>query len=263
MKKNINLYTFTTVVCHIFLIGMLCSCSQSRMMDANYVYFNNGADTVTVQQKETVIQPNDLLSIQVFSRTLNQEQAAIFNIPSSANGVVQGYQVNAAGDLELPVIGPLQAAGLTKDQLQTMLAEKLTNYVKNASVLVRFLQFNVNILGEVRSPGTQKFLVDRVTIIDALSAAGDLTDFGRREDVMVIREEKGRKMYYTVDLRSKAVFRSPVYVLQPNDIVYVRPNKYRLKSLSIDPDVQRKTSIFFTVFSFALNIFILIRTFIR
>ena len=91
----------------------------------------------------------------------------------------------------MPVIGDIKAAGLSKDSLQFLLEQKLAGYIKGPSVLVRFLGFNVNVLGEVRTPGTHKFLVDNVTVIDAISAAGDLTDYGKREDVTVIREEGG------------------------------------------------------------------------
>jgi polysaccharide export outer membrane protein len=138
--------------------------------------------------------------------------------------------------------------------LQTALEKRLTDNVRNPSVLVRLLQFNVNVLGEVRTPGTQKFLVDRVTIIDALSSAGDLTDFGKREDVMVIREEEGKKIYHSVDLRSKTLFQSPAYFLQPNDIVYVAPNKNKLKTIDMDTDAQRKTGLVLSVISLVVGI---------
>src|SRR3712207_1189008 len=156
-----------------------------------------------------VIHPYDILSIQVFSKTLNQEQAAIFNIlNTSNNGATQtsqvnmaaGYQVSMSGTIDVPVIGGVKAVGLTKEQLQNLLAQKLADYVKSPTVIVRFLQFNVNVLGEVRSPGTHKFFQDRVTIIDAISSAGDLTDNGKRQDVTVIREENGKKIYRKIDL---------------------------------------------------------------
>jgi polysaccharide biosynthesis/export protein len=252
-QKNINNLQ-VKIICTIILTGLLGSCTSSKRINTNYIYFRDGADTVVAQQKETVIQPNDLLGIQVFSRTLNQEQAVIFNIPATANLQAQGYQVNLDGNIAMPVIGNVKAAGLTKNQLQVSLIEKLADYVKNPTVIVKFLQFNINVLGEVRSPGIQKFQVDRVTIIDAISAAGDLTDFGQREDVKVIREVKGKRIIYNIDLRTKALFESPVYVLQPNDIVYVSPTKYKLRSLSADPDTQRKTSIFFSVLSTMVSI---------
>ncbi len=237
------------------LVGALSSCGSSKKIATDYLYFRGAEDTITVQAKETTIQPADLLSIQVYSRTQNQEQAAIFNIPPSTNSLLlQGYQVSAAGNIDLPLIGPVRAAGTTKDELQQTLVQKLTPYVRNPSVLIRFLQFNINVLGEVRNPGAQKFAVDRVTIIDALSAAGDLTDFGKREDVTVIREENGKRIYHTVDLRSRTLFESPVYVLQPNDIVYVGPNSNKLKNISVDPQAQRRTNLLFTVTSVVLGI---------
>jgi polysaccharide export outer membrane protein len=211
---------------------------------------------VSIPAKKTNIQPFDILSVQVISRTLNQEQAAIFNYPAGKDGVqqAQGYQVNTGGNIEMPVVGQIKAAGLTLEELEVSIAEKLTNYVKNPGVIVRFLQFDVNVLGEVRNPGIQKFKTDKVTVIDALSSAGDLTDFGRREDVVVIREQYGKKITYRIDLRNRAIFESPVYYLQPNDIVYVNPNKYKLKNLDVDPSAQRKTGLFFSITSILLSI---------
>jgi polysaccharide biosynthesis/export protein len=239
--------------CILLFAVYLISCSSSKNIRKDYLYFRDGRDTVAISPKEIIIKANDLLSIQVFSQTLNQEQAAIFNIPASANSQVQGYQVNENGNIEMPVIGGIKALGLTKDQLQALLVQKLISYVKNPTVLVRFLQFNINVLGEVRTPGTQKFQVDKVTIIDAISAAGDLTDYGKREDVTVIRENSGKKIYHTIDLRDRNLFESPVYVLQPNDIVYVGPNNRKLQNLNINPDAQRKTGLFFTIISVMLS----------
>ncbi len=244
--------------CYLFFSALLTSCGSSRRINTDYLYFRDGAKKVSVQLKKTIIQPNDLLSIQVYSRTLNQEQAAIFNIPTTGNSPLQGYQVDSTGNIEMPIIGIIKVAGLSKEQLQTELVKRLAENVKNPSVLIRFLQYNINVLGEVRSPGTKNFYTDKVTIIDALSAAGDLTDYGKRENIMVIREEDGQKNVHTVDLRNREIFQSPVYILQPNDIVYVSPNRNKLKNLNVDPDVQRKTGIFLTIFSVALSVISLV-----
>lgn len=261
-----------------FLVFFLASCTSSNKLSADYLYFKNGSDTVAVQKKETIIQPGDQLGIQVYSKTLNQEQAAIFNIPtnsgsstgkgsssaagvSSAGGesaaggssVGQGYQVSAIGNIEMPVIGSVKAAGLTKDQLQAYLVDKITNYVKSPTVIVRFLDFTVNVLGEVKAPGAKKFTADKVTIIDALSASSDLTDFAKRDDVKVIREVNGKKIYYSIDMRSKNIFSSPVYVLQPNDIVYVAPNNKKLKTLNTSTEVQTRIALFTTFLGIAIS----------
>jgi polysaccharide export outer membrane protein len=254
MKSTSPGFSPVITICVLFIVLLLTACGSSRKVNKDFLYFLDGADTASITQKETIIQANDLLRIQVFSRSLNQEQAAIFNIPVQPNSAPEGYQVNMAGNLDFPVIGAVPAAGLTKAQLQASLVEKLADYVKNPTVLIRFLQFNVNVLGEVRTPGTQRFAVDRVTIIDAISAAGDLTDFGKREDVTVIREEKGKKNYHTIDLRSRNIFKSPVYILQPNDIVYVGPNKYKLKRMNIDPEAERRTGLLFSITSVILSI---------
>lgn len=257
-SKFYQILTFSTI-----LILFLSACSTANIKK-DFLYFQGVEDNAGVQQKETLIQPHDLLYIQVYSKTLNQEQAAIFNILSSSGasasgtsgsgGSSQGYEVSAGGNIEMPVIGAIKAEGLTKDQLQALLVEKVSNYVKNPSVIVRFSNYNVNMLGEVRAPGAKKFSTDKVTIIDAISAAGDLTEFGKRDDVMVIREINGKKVYYQVDLRSKKVFSSPAYILQPNDIVYVAPNDKRLKTLNADLESQRKLGLYTTFIGIGITI---------
>jgi polysaccharide export outer membrane protein len=265
-------FSYLIVVYYLFLVGIFSSCTTARPA-TDQLYFQGAEDNVGVQQKETVIQPQDLLSIQVYSKTLNQEQAAIFNIFSSSSvaasaaasssagasgsgnsGPTAGYEVSASGNIEMPVIGPVKAAGLTKNQLQSLLVDKISNYVKNPSIVVRFSNYTVNVLGEVKSPGMKRFGSDKVTIIDALSTAGDLTDFGQRDNVMVIREQGGKKMYYTVDLRSKKLFSSPVYVLQPNDIVYVAPNSSKLKTLNVDTETQRKIGLYTSFLGIAITL---------
>ena len=181
----------------------------------------------------------------------------LFNIPnggsgnSSSQGSQQsGYLVNMDGSLEVPLVGKVQAAGLTRTQLTDVLLQKIAPYVKDPGLIVRYAQFRVNVLGEVKSPGTQIFQTDRITVIDALSSAGDLTDAGKREDVLVIREEQGQRKYYKIDLRSGASFQSPVYQLQQNDIVYVGANANKLKTLNSNPNVQRDISLGLSIASF-------------
>lgn len=247
---------YLVIACIVF------SCRTTKPVNTNYIYFKNGPDTVFTQLRKTLIQPNDRLSIQVYSKTLNQEQATIFNIPATANTTALGYQVNEDGNIEMPVLGTVAAAGLTKDELEQNLIKQLSekDYVKDPSVLVQFLQFNVDVLGEVKNPGMQKFNGSKVSIIDAISAAGDLTDYGQRENVTVIREENNKKIYYKIDLRSKTIFQSPVYTLQPNDIVYVSPDEIKLKQLNRDPDTERKTNLLITGISVLISVATLIIT---
>lgn len=254
MGKTNKTTCLVTIIGLLITAALLGSCGSSRKINNDYLYFRNGGDTVNSPQKDILLQPDDLLNIRVSSKTLNQEQAAIFNLPNTANGIAPGYQINSAGNIEMPMLGSVKAAGLTINQLQAQLTQKLAEYVKNPSVVVHFLNFNVNVLGEVRQPGVKNFSADKVTLIDALSMAGDLTDNGKREDVTVVREANGKKIYHTIDLRNRSLFESPVYLLEPNDIVYVGPNKNKLKSLSVDPEAQRRTGMFFSVLSIVVSI---------
>jgi polysaccharide export outer membrane protein len=224
---------FGLLSCWLILISasFLFSCTSTRnITKEDFLYFQSGLDSMKrIQVSEPIIHVNDVLSIQVSSSSLNQEQTVPFNLPPSTNSA--GYLVNTAGNIDMPVLGSVKAAGLTQDALQKFVTEKLSNYVKDPIVLVHFLQFKVNVLGEVKSPGVQKFDVDRVTLLDAIGAAGDLGDKAKREDITVIREEGGTRKVYKVDIRSGSLFQSPAYILQSNDIVYVGASFQKFKEL--------------------------------
>jgi polysaccharide biosynthesis/export protein len=241
---------------------ILTGCSSSKKINQDFLYFQKSLDSIqNIQRVSPVIKVDDLLGIQVFSKSMNQDQAAIFNIPvEGANAVNTGYLVETDGNIDMPIIGKIKAAGLTKEQLQVSLKDKLASYVKDPSVLIRFSDFKINILGEVKLPGSHSFNKDRVTIIDAISAAGDLTDFGKRDDVIVIREESKQRKYYSVDLRSGSLFQSPVYQLQPNDIVYVNATARKLRTLNINPESQRGWQLFFGIISVVSTIATLVIT---
>jgi polysaccharide biosynthesis/export protein len=287
MVIKLKLHTlFAKQLFFYFSICMfLASCSSSNKINYNPVYFRTGTDTIAVVQKERVIHPFDLLTIQVYSKTPNQEQAAIFNIYSSpvssvresfaasttgtggtsgitggsgSSALLLGYRVNESGNIEMPVIGTINTSGLTIYQLQDYISKKVANYVKDPAIVIHYQQFDVNILGEVRVPGIKKFPTDKVTILDAIGASGDLTDFGKRGDVTVIRTEEGKEVFYKVDLRDRNIFKSPVYLLQPNDIVYVGPTKNKLENLDISPNSQKTTSLVFGLIGISISIATLI-----
>ncbi len=256
---NVTKQAAALVAISFFFVFSLTACRSSRDLN-EYLAFQNARDSLASTLKETVIQPNDLLSIQVLSKSINQEQTGLFNLfnvgvsganaNAGQNQLPIGYQVSAAGNIEVPLIGEVKAAGLTKRQLQTVLAQKLASYVKDPMVNIRFLQYNVNVLGEVKAPGIKSFPIDRVTIIDALSAAGDITDFGRRDNIQVIREENGQRKHYTVDLsNSRALFASPAYQLQANDVVYVSPAKNKLRNLETNPQAERRIGLIISIVS--------------
>lgn len=241
-------------------VGLCMACNPYKKVSKDYPYFQRGLDSLgNVAFHEPVIQANDLISIQVFSKSLNQEQATLFNIPNTGAGSANGYLVNMDGTIEMPLVGYVKAAGLSRAQLSNLLVSKLSPYVKDPSVLIRFLQFRINVLGEVKAPGTYNFLTERVTLMDAISAAGDLTDDAQRSGVVVIREENGKRNYYPVDLRSGAIFQSPVFQLQQNDLIYVGANSAKLIALKNNPNSQRNIGLGLSLASLALLVYNLVK----
>jgi polysaccharide export outer membrane protein len=239
----------------LFLFSMI-ACNPYKKVSKDYPYLQRGLDSLgTVTFKESLIQPNDLLSIQVFSKSINQEQASLFNIPNTGTGTSNGYLVNMDGTIEIPLVGFVKAAGLTRAQLGTDLATKIAPYVKDPSILIRFMQFKVSVLGEVKAPGSYNFLTERVTILDALSAAGDLTENAQRSGILVVREEKGIRKHYQVDLRSGALFQSPVFQLQQNDLIYVNANEAKLDMLKSNPNAVRNIGLGISIASLLLLIY--------
>ena len=261
-KKLKGIFSYCLIILSSCL---LFSCLSKNVTKEDFVYFQTGLDSLKrVQVSEPVIHVNDLLSVQVSSSSLNQEQVVPFNLPGSSNALnPTGYLVNTAGNIDMPVLGSVKAAGLTQDQLQKAVSEKLMNYVKDPIVIVHFLQFKVNVLGEVKGPGMQKFQVDRVTLLDAISAAGDLTDKGKREDITVIREDGDTRRIYKVDIRSGSMFQSPAYILQSNDVVYVGPNfqKFRDMKNANTSNAQTALRVGSAIISVFTSIILIIRVF--
>lgn len=227
------------------LVIVFCeSCNSSKKI----AYFENVKDDTYKSMLGTIeapIQRNDILSIYISS--LNAEASAIFNPGSNSNtdnkqtttstgGSIQsgGYLVNSDGNIQLPILGNVTAAGLTKKQLResivnTILAKKL---LIDPIVDIRHLNFEVTVIGEVNRPTVITVPSERISLIKALGLAGDLTIYGKRENVLLIREEDGKKVTTHINLNSSEFLNSPYYYLQPNDVVYVEPNKTKVASAS-------------------------------
>ena len=188
------------------------------------------------QKYEVIIHGDDLLAIMVNSR--DPELALPFNMPmvsyqlgSNTGGQqrVLGYLVDTNGNIDFPILGEIHVEGLTRMQLTELIKNKLIegDLIKDPIVTVQFLNFKISVMGEVGRPGSFTISGDRITLLEALSMAGDLTIYGRRDRVGVIRENNGKRTILFHDLRSADIFNSPCYYLQQNDIVYVEPNKAR------------------------------------
>lgn len=257
--------------CAMTAIMMVTSCAPVK----NIAYFQDKALNHPEQIDKhggIVIQPKDMISIVVSSR--NPELAAMFNLPvvsyqagsETVSGAGQqrlmGYVVDNDGNIDFPVLGIIQVAGLTRWELAEEIKSRLLTegYLTDAVVTVEFMNFKVSVLGEVNNPGTFTIEGDKVTVLQALSLAGDLTIFGERTNVTVIRELDGKRTFYNIDLCSVDMFKSPAYNLQQNDIVYVEPSEIKARQSTVDDKTLRTTSILVSSGSLLVSIATLITT---
>jgi polysaccharide export outer membrane protein len=228
--------------CILFLILVSVSCTNTRKA----TYFS-GQQTGSFQppaMPKPVIQNNDLLSITVSS--LNPEASAIFNTPGGANNntnnsvvtptttAATGYLVDGEGNIQFPFLGTVKAAGMTKEDLKDKLTKTLVEkkLLVDPIIAVRFLNFKVTVLGEVAHPTVVTVPSESITLLEALGLAGDLTIYAQRDNVLVIRDEDGKKLTHRLNLNSTELFSSPYYYLRSNDVVYVEPNKAKVASTS-------------------------------
>ncbi len=198
------------------------------------------------------MQPGDILHIAVHGS--DAEAIAPFNMseataPNAINAPQQhtleiflGYLVHNNGAINFPILGTVSVAGLTLPQIKDTLEQRLHAYLREVTVSVRFINFRITVLGEVNQPGTYTISSPRVTILEALGRAGDLTPYANRTNILHIREQNGQRIYTRIDLQSGEVFSSPVYYLQQNDIIYVEPNRAKIAAVA-DPATRAFTYI--------------------
>jgi polysaccharide export outer membrane protein len=220
-----------------FLFSLLVLGSSSCKTREKIVYFQNGSiEAGNVNANYTpVLKTDDFLSVLI---TADDPEAAVpFNFP---DGIVQqplnngylignpsrvGYLIDANGEIKLPIIGALKLSGLNRMEATNLIEGKLQEYIKNPVVNIQIQNYKVTVLGDVRNPGTFKIPNERMTVLEAIGLAGDLRMTGSRENVLVIRDDNGKKTEYRLNLTSKELFSSPAYYLTQNDVVYVEPNK--------------------------------------
>jgi len=226
--KNNTMFSRTTFVAVILF--MMTSCVNTR----NSRYFVDQNDAVleaTTTNPETVIVPSHLLGITVTS--LNPTATAIFNTtPENSFQQGPGYLVNKEGNIQFPVLGNIKAQGLTGNQLREEIVKMLVDkkLLIDPIVNVRFLNFKVTVLGEVGRPTVIDVPNERISLLEALGLAGDITIYGKRDNVMVIREENSKKIIKRINLNTSELFKSPYYYLKANDIVYVEANQAKIAS---------------------------------
>ena len=257
MKNRLKLFLALSAV------ALLASCNPQTYKNINYLQDIQSDTTMRMAvNKGIVIQPQDQLSIIVSHR--DPELAATFNLPlvayqagtelaanrSSASRLI-GYVVDNNGDINFPVLGSMHVAGLNRWELQELIQNELAsnNLLRDAVVAVEFLNFKISVLGEVSRPGTYSVTGDKITLLGALSLAGDLGIYGRRDNIQVVREQNGQRKVYIVDIRSSDIFQSPAYYLQQNDVIYVEPSNVRAGQSTINENYFRSARFWMSLSS--------------
>ena len=252
----------------IISITLFSSCVNPKQLSYfNYVPDSTKSDPVVlpiVNYSDPVIQPNDVLQISV--QTIDPQGANMMGTQQSASfgsqgaqgaTVAPGYLVDKNGEIELPLVGRIKVGGMTTTEARNAIGTKARQYYKNPVVNVRFSNFVITVLGEVNRPGQYTVPNEKVTIYDALGMAGDLTIGGKRNDILLMREEGGEKKFVRVDLNSKDLFQSPYFYLRQHDVIYVGPTKSR--AVAADAGTARTLS-FVTI---GLSIVTLVITVLR
>lgn len=221
------------------LMYLLSSCVNTK----HAIYFNNVPDSLSLKTSIStpqLINPNDILNITVSSP--NPQAAEVFNnmmVGTSAytnlnNGQPIGFLVDQDGYVQYPILGKIKAAGMTKRDFTEYLRNQLIDkkLLIDPVVAVRFANFRITVLGEVSRPAVVSVPSEKISILEALGMAGDLTIYARRDNVLIIREEENQRVVKRIDLTSKNLLTSPYYFLRSNDVVYVEPNKAKIASVS-------------------------------
>lgn len=251
-----------------FLMGAMILCSLSSCISGKKITYFQDLDQLNLDvetaKSSLRIKPDDLLTISVAAR--NIESVQVFNLPvigmpsqgdpTRVGGTpqLQTFLVDSEGNIEFPILGKVHVLGLNRQELSALLKEKIEPYVENPIVNVRIVNFQVTVLGEVNQPGTYSIPDEYLSLNKALGFAGDLTIYGKRENVLIIREENGEKTYNYLDLTSSSSLQSPFYYLQQNDVVYVEPNNAQKQSAAYN----RNASVYISIASVLISLAILI-----
>lgn len=261
----------TKILAMAFGAIMMCACSTP----SNISYFQDlqdGQSEAIQNAHQIVVQPEDQISIVVNSK--DPLLADLFNLPVISHRVgysqqsslntsqsISAYSVDQQGQIDFPVLGKINVAGKTREMIAAQIKSELVkrNLVNDPVVTVEFGNLYFSVLGEVTRPGRFNITRDKVTILDAISQAGDLTIYGKRENVCLMREEGGHQNIYRVDLTKGAeLLASPAYYLQQKDIIYVEPNDTRARQSTVNGNNVRSTSFWISLASLATSVAVLI-----
>jgi polysaccharide export outer membrane protein len=243
MKSKLNIYRFKKAFILLSAV-FLGSCASKQ----DIIYFQDeplNSEMALSNNYEIKFKPADLLTIDISAQDPEAvapflltpvAQNASSTLELNRNVRMQTYLIDINGNIEFPVLGSLKLEGLSRVQATEMLKMKLSEYIKDPIVNVRLINFTITILGEVNAPGSYTVQNERISLSDALGLAGDLTIYGKRDNVLLIREVEGQKRYAKFDLNSVNVLNSPNYYLTQNDVIYVEPNSARVRQSSYNPN---------------------------
>lgn len=251
----------------LILLATSCNTSKEIVYLQNTVF--NTPETSTID-KGIKIQARDKLSIIISSK--NPELSALFNLPITSaqdkNDALSagqqpkllGYIVDSNGNIDFPILGSLKVDGLTRKELSDLIKTRIIseNYIQDVIVSVEFTNLKFSVLGEVKAPGTYSIDGERLTILEALGIAQDLTIYGKRDNIMVIREINGERITYSIDIRSTDTFSSPAYYLQQNDVVYVQPNKVRAGQSTVNDNNFKSVTLWTSIAALLTTVAVLI-----
>ncbi len=240
----------------LFTCSLLFSCASNK--DVLYLqdiedYSNSSSNSIN----QIRFKKNDEILINISSS--DNKSAMPFNLPLVAGSgslqvqalpTLQTYLVGQDGSIQFPILGEISVIGLTKRELREKIHNKIKKYVKDPIINIRITNFNISVLGEVRKPGMYPVPNERVSVMDALSLAGDMSIYGKRKELLIVREnQNSKKEYYKIDLTSSAIFNSDSYYLQQNDILIVNPNDAQVQSSVFN----RNTPIYVSIASLLLS----------
>ncbi len=253
---------FNKIILPLFAVLLLAACGSQK--DVPYFQNINAVDLSQSQYLyDAKIMPKDQLTITV--STTNDEAAVPFNLTvptpytagqrsSSSQAMLQTYLVDNEGNINFPIVGTLHVGGLTKSEAEKMIQEKIQPYMskeENPIVTVRMPGYQISVLGEVARPGTFTVSREKISILEALAQAGDLTIYGQRKNVQLIREDAtGQKKVHIFDLTDANIINSPYFYLQQNDVIYVTPNKVKAQNSS----VGSMTTLWFSATSILISL---------
>lgn len=252
---------FTRILLWLTFSVYFISCGTQKKIPPYYLdKLTDTSGKGDVKIPELRIQKNDLLSILVYSASTKPEESdAAYNLPGQAgqSSATGGFLVDVNGNIEYPQIGQLHVEGLTKLELAELIKQKIGGRLASTSVIIRFLNFKVTILGPVAKEGPITVPGERITILEAVGLAGGVTDFGKKNNIKIIRETDGKRETGYVDLSSKDLFDSPYYNLVQNDVIIVEPTKQKARQVD-QSIVSQRISLALSIITsaaFLYNIF--------